>query len=624
MNTQTLLDTILSFNGRARLRRSLPDHAGPRAGLFTLALLSLVALGQAQTPFSLLPSNTVSAFTYSGGAASNREVVGVAGMPFTSAQRLRTPTPNDGTSGAEYRYRIRANISAAVAQGDRIRATFWARCVEPEAGYAFTRLILERNNSPWTKSISKIVHVNRSWQKFQVSFTMAESYSAGAASIQFWLGYDLQQIEIGGISVLDYRTTQPPLDPVSYQGREQDAPWRAGAAERIEQFRKGDLTALVTDSAGNPVPDAWVSARMYRHAFGFGSAVVASRLLGTGTDNQIYQGKVRELFTKVVFENDLKWPQWESNRQRPQDALAWLWSNGIWRVRGHTLIWPNWNRLPANVQTDYNQILASEGREAADAWLRDRINYHIWDEAWTLAGWLEDWDVVNEPYTNNQVINILGRDEMAGWFQRAREVDPYARLFFNDYGILSNGGSDYFKHRYYFNTIPYLEGLGAPIEGFGMQGHFGSVVTPPETLLAVLDRFAAAFPGKPLQVTEFDIDTTNETLQADYTRDFMTLVFSHPAVNSVLMWGFWQGSHWKPNAAMYRTNWSIKPNGEAYNDLLFNQWWTNADGLTDGNGQYGVRGFLGDYEVTVYYGEQVKSVYVSLPPEGLTVPIALD
>ncbi len=67
---------------------------------------------------------------------------------------------------------------------------------------------------------------------------MAESYAAGAASVQFWLGYDLQQIEIGGISIVDYGTAAPPVDPPSYRGQEQDAPWRAAAAERIERILK--------------------------------------------------------------------------------------------------------------------------------------------------------------------------------------------------------------------------------------------------------------------------------------------------------------------------------------------------------------------------------------------------
>jgi GH35 family endo-1,4-beta-xylanase len=94
-------------------------------------------------------------------------------------------------------------------------------------------------------------------------------------------------------------------------------------------------------------------------------------------------------------------------------------------------------------------------------------------------------------------------------------------------------------------------------------------VTPPEEVLKRLDRFATF--RKPLIITEFDIDTNDEQTRAGYTRDFLTAVFSHPAATGFLMWGFWEGSHWKPKSAMYRRDWSEKPNLRAYRDLVFDQ-----------------------------------------------------
>ena len=35
---------------------------------------------------------------------------------------------------------------------------------------------------------------------------------------------------------------------------------------------------------------------------------------------------------------------------------------------------------------------------------------------------------------------------------------------------------------------------------------------------------------------------------------------------------------------MLRRDWSLKPNGEAYQDLVFKRWWTNADGKTAASG----------------------------------------
>ena len=39
----------------------------------------------------------------------------------------------------------------------------------------------------------------------------------------------------------------------------------------------------------------------------------------------------------------------------------------------------------------------------------------------------------------------------------------------------------------------------------------------------------------------------DEEMQADYTRDFLTLAYSHPTVVGVQLWGFWERAHLQPN-----------------------------------------------------------------------------
>jgi endo-1,4-beta-xylanase len=124
--------------------------------------------------------------------------------------------------------------------------------------------------------------------------------------------------------------------------------------------------------------------------------------------------------------------------------------------------------------------------------------------------------------------------------------------------------------------------------------------------MEVLDQFAAF--GKDLQVTEFDINIPDEQIQADYTRDFLTLCFSHPAVKGFLMWGFWEGAHWLPRGAMIRKDWTKKPNYDVWNDLLFHQWWTDVSGATGADGIFRARGFLGDYEVDVTVNGDTRTI----------------
>ena len=47
-------------------------------------------------------------------------------------------------------------------------------------------------------------------------------------------------------------------------------------------------------------------------------------------------------------------------------------------------------------------------------------------------------------------------------------------------------------------------------------------------------------------------------------------------------------------------------------DLVFNQWWSEEDGVTDSLGEFNVRGFLGDYEVVVDYDGVQRVVPLNL------------
>ena len=377
----------------------------------------------------------------------------------------------------------------------------------------------------------------------------------------------------------------------------------------------------VVDSAGNAVPDASVSVAMQRHEFGFGSAVQAYRVRDNNPAYDTYKQKTSELFNLATLENNLKWPPWEGEwgtnwtQQGAQDAVAWLAGEGI-DVRGHTLVWPGYNELPQSVKTilDGAPLNATEQQQ-----LRDAIASHIADVAGTFAGQLSVWDVVNEERANHDVMDNLSEGDaaMVTWFQQAQAADPASARYINDYGILSSGGDvNSWAQQAYLNTIQYLVDSGAPIDGIGFQSHFREAeLTGPEQLWQILDRFQQF--GLDMQITEFDFETTNEQLQADYTRDFLTAMFAHEGVDDVVFWGFWEDAHWRPDAALFNSDWSIKPNGQAYLDLVFGEWWTDEDLQTDVAGQGTVRGFKGDYSVEVSALGLSETVEGTLSDDGL-------
>jgi hypothetical protein len=90
-----------------------------------------------------------------------------------------------------------------------------------------------------------------------------------------------------------------------------------------------------------------------------------------------------------------------------------------------------------------------------------------------------------------------------------------------------------------------------------------------------------------------------------------------------VQWGFWDGRHWRDGAGLYDKNWDLKSNGKIYRDLVFNQWWTKVNGRTDAKGRYTVRGFLGDYQVTVTSPMGKAQIgQVRLPREGATLTLS--
>jgi hypothetical protein len=74
---------------------------------------------------------------------------------------------------------------------------------------------------------------------------------------------------------------------------------------------------------------------------------------------------------------------------------------------------------------------------------------------------------------------------------------------------------------------------------------------------------------------------------------------------------------------MFRSDWSIKPNGEEFLDLVFNQWWTDEDVEADGLGEALVRAFKGEHEVSVAWGEYSDVVAATLSDGGLELEVAL-
>jgi GH35 family endo-1,4-beta-xylanase len=547
------------------------------------------------------------------------EPVAVTGQPFPSALRLT----NRQRMQQFWDFQVVVPVPKAVKKGDVMLVQFWARTLSSadETGEGRVEVYYQKNAPDYRKDLSRTVSLAKAWTPYHYPFVIAADRGPGEAALCFGTGFNVQAIEIAEVRLLRFpagvTTAQLPRTPATYPGQAAEAPWRAAAAARIDAHRKADLTVQVIDAEGKPVPEAEIRVEMRRHAFPFGS-IVSGVLLQQDETGRLYRQKLQELFNASGTENALKWPPWEGewgaghSREAAINTLKWLKENDFRVIRGHVMVWPSWANLPKSLQELKNQDPKA---------IPERVRQHIREIATATRGLVTEWDVLNEPRANHDLMDLYGREIMADWFRCAREVLPDSDLYINDYSILNGDGPGSGPHDAYRQTIQFLLDQKAPVTGIGFQGHIGSSLKDPAQVYRTLEDFAQL--GLKMRVTEFDIDTDDEQAQADYTRDFMTVLFSHPGIVGFQMWGFWEGSHWKPRSAMYRRNWEEKPNARAYKDLVFKQWWTDATATTDAQGTARVRGFLGDYRVTVTRTGRSAEATTVLARQGAAVQITL-
>ncbi len=555
-----------------------------------LILINFVSFAQVPTGGISLIKETLP--NYTKGGAGILTAITVTGQPFTQGFKLVTAANIVNPWDSQ----ITFTKTAGIETNDVLLIAFYARTTASvqDFGVGYLNVCIE-DNKTYDKQVYFRVSIGADWKQYFVPVKCKSALALSAVTYSFHTGFSSQTIEVADAKFLNYKQTVTleslPVTPITYIGREADAPWRAEAAARIDQNRKGIADVVVYDEQGQLVKDASVSIEMIRHQFGFGSAVDGTRFIS----DAFYRKKVYELFNEVVLENDLKWPAFNPNPSfnttRALDSLA---KHGI-VVRGHNLVWPNFTYNSAALKTLSTNPVA----------FRNEIERHI-DQATLYAkGKVIDWDVMNEGVTNTQFQAILGNEVMADWYKRVRINDRDVKLYMNDYDIIAAGGTNTTHQDGYFNLIKYIDSLGGKIEGIGMQGHFDSNLTPITKVYSILDRFATL--GKEIKITEHDINVTQRDVQADYTRDLLTIVFSHPAVKSFLTWGFWAGQHWLPEGAFYALDWSIRPHGQAWLDLVFKEWWTKkTEQITDATGKASFDGFLGTYKYTITSGTKVR------------------
>lgn len=537
------------------------------------------------------------------------------------ARALRVETTRD--LSPPWAIEVRAAFGKKVRAGDVALVRFFARAISStdETGMGQVRVAVQRAGGDYHQSLDGTVQMRGDWQEFLLPFAVADDLAAGEGELTLGFGFKRQVVEIGGIEVLDFgnKVAQSALPKTrfTYAGREPDAAWRQEALARIEQVRKSNFVIEVRDAAGQPVGGCIVRVDQVRSAFQFGSALQFRRLVSDKPEDAKYREVAKELFNAASPENDLKWYAWigegknTATHEQTFAALRWLRESGF-HVRGHVLVWPGWKNLP--------EIVRRLKGTKQQAQIPAMVTAHIADIAAATRDWVQEWDVLNEPFDNHDLMALFGNDVMLDWFKTAAaNAAPGAPLYLNDYS-----NHDLLADRphclEFFKVAKFLQAKGASLGGLGLQGHISAQPNPPVNVLATLEAYAEL--KLPIRVTEFDVDTDDEQLQADYTRDFLILAYSHPSVVGVQHWGFWQQAHWRPKSAMFRADWSEKPSAKIYRDLVLRQWRTRLQGQAGAKAKVAGRGFHGDYVVSVEKdGKRAEQTFTLRPEEAKTTVV---
>lgn len=273
-----------------------------------------------------------------------------------------------------------------------------------------------------------------------------------------------------------------------------------------------------------------------------------------------------ELLTRdcgiLVPENELKWQAIRPSATsfdfvRFDAMMAWADANAI-PVRAHNLLWhqPKW--MPAWAES--HDFGATPPREAERLLVE-----HVTTVCRRYATRIRSFDVVNEAVNpadgtlyQTALSRALGGAEptLDLAFRTARAEAPGAQLVYNDYMSWEPGNAN---HR--AGVLKLLEGFkarGVPVDALGVQSHLMTQGVDARATAAALGgdwrRFldAVVAMGYGLAITELDVRDNNLPIDvairdrsvADFTREYLDVMFSYPAVRDVLLWGMTDRYSW--------------------------------------------------------------------------------
>lgn len=384
------------------------------------------------------------------------------------------------------------------------------------------------------------------------------------------------------------------------------------ADARIQRYRTSEVTLkLIPPTDVVLKPDIKIKVEQTRHAFLFGCNIFMLFKAGNAETNTAYAKQFAELFNYATL--PFYWWGYEAQRGRPdyegtRPIAEWCWEHGV-RPKGHPLAWnyidPPW--LP----DDPDEVMTLQFKRIEQCVERFKGQISVWDVV-NEATHYDRPDCEKNAAKLTRAIKKIGVGEyLRGAFRAARKANPKATLIINDYR----------RDLDYANRVikELVDEQGKPLyDVIGLQSHQHGGPVPLKQLWEECERFAVF--GKPLHWTEttflsgkegwnltatrpaytWESTPDGEKRQAEQAARFYTVLFSHPAVEAITWWDFSDLHAWQSApAGLIRKDMTPKPAYEKLHRLIKGKWWTSTEVPLNSDHTVKIRGFFGEYQVTI-------------------------
>ncbi|CAG2257443.1 unnamed protein product [Mytilus edulis] len=380
------------------------------------------------------------------------------------------------------------------------------------------------------------------------------------------------------------------LDEASLTVIPRNSNWKAQANSEIDRLRKATLTLT--------------SIKQTRSQYPFGSTIQPDLLVNDSLTN--YGQFMYDHFELGEIDNGIEWINMESDQrqidnetlvqamQRLQNHKLKRWGSGLFSALSKSN--PDWiAKLPLR---DINLAI------------QDRINYM----AALFNGSFENLDVYSD-VLQDEFLEIYTQSPniTQELFLKARQAFPRARLFLDERNVINSS----LHTTAYANMAKRLKSIHTPYYGLGIKAHFNSSQIDMDALKYRIDKLAEA--RSPLWISSLAFHEDRVSLRAQMLDDVVTLLFSRPEVEGIILDDVWDPEQNSQDAAL--------ANGQylQYNQagLVYqNRWHTHE--THPFTSSVSVRAYKGEYDIIVRRrrnGPVVGTKHVTLGNGGLSLTI---